>query len=225
MKVNEVILESSLTQTWQGVKSALTKGGSYAGGVERAKGQERINNLVNDSLPYWFKTQAAYQQRGINPTQMVPHLTQWTRKWFSSPNIPDYASQIKDFVDDDGIKKYFQLAASYYVANDLAASAAQSQPSQEQPDQQSQAQPVPAAQTNQPSATADTTSAKRWGSITRQLSGQPQQLPTTNSIFHTPTSFTAEFNKYAQNIGGATKASPALKNALKSIWNTLVGTT
>lgn len=207
MKVNEIILEGPISQTWQGIKSAFTKGGSYAGGVERAKGQERINKIVTDALPYWFKTQAAYQQRGIDAKQMGQYLTQWARQRFSSSSIPEYSAQVKDFVDDAGVKKYLQIAASYYLASELGAAPA-----------------APDTSENEPAA--DSTSASRWGSITRQLGDQPQQTqlaakPAINSIFQDPAAFSAEFNEYIQGIGGAQQASTELKNTLKAMWASL----
>ena len=125
MKVNEIIQEGPM---WDRIKSGASRVGSAITGAKAGytqnkslrQGQERIAKLAKDAEPYWIKTQAAYQQRGATPDQMGQYLTQWARKWYNTPTIPEYSSVVGSQYNANSIRKYLQTGASYYVAPDLA---------------------------------------------------------------------------------------------------------
>lgn len=138
MKVHEIIQEGPI---WDKIKSGVSKVGAGIAGAKAGfqqgksirQGQERITKLAKDAEPYWLKTQAAYQQRGVTPDQMGQYLTQWARKWYNTPTIPDYASVAGAQYSANGIRKYLQTGASYYIAPSLATTS----PDQKSPDQKS----------------------------------------------------------------------------------------
>ena len=114
MKVNEIIINEG--PVWQGIKSKLG-GGTYSSGYNVAKGQQEIAKMAKQVEPFWYKVQAGYQQQGVDPTAMADHLTNWARKWFQNSSIPSYSDAVKlPTVTGRGVRKYLQIATSYYVA-------------------------------------------------------------------------------------------------------------
>lgn len=218
MKVNEILHEGPILQ---GIKSGVAKIGSgiagaaagYAQSQAQRQSQQRIDKIAKETEPDWFKAQTAYQQRNVTPAQMGQYLTQWTRQWFNSPNIPDYASVIKSpQVTPLGVRQYLKIAASHYIAPDLNQD------------------PANAAPTTRTTSTGGTATPTATGQIHTAAATNPNQSAATsnvapsNPLFQDPAAFKAEFDKYIAGLGGAQTSNTALQDALKSMWLALGGT-
>lgn len=197
MKVNEILQEGPI---WDRIKSGASKIGT---GISNAKagfeqnkslrqGKERVAKLAKDAEPYWIKTQAAYQQRGVTPEQMGQHLTQWARKWYNAPTIPEYSSVIGNQYSSIGIRKYLQTGASYYVAPSLATTI---------PDQKS---PSPEEIRKEKLAAATrAANAQMAANQKAQAAPQPQAQPTTGTVAPaTSNSGIVPRNSTASSTGG-----------------------
>ena len=182
MKVNEIIQEGPM---WDRIKSGASKIGTgilnAKAGYEQNKslrqGKERIAKLAKDAEPYWIKTQAAYQQRGVTPDQLGQYLTQWARKWYNAPTIPDYSSVIGNQYSPIGIRKYLQTGASYYITPDVETTPPDSlqQPSTQPP----QSQPQSAAPQPAQSVASNNTPVTNVSSYAMPV--QTAQLPTAKN--------------------------------------------
>jgi hypothetical protein len=230
MRAKEIINEGPI---WQGVKSKLG-GGTYTSGYNVAKGQQQIAKMAKDSEPYWFKQQASYQQRNIDPKQLGDYLTQWARKWFNSPTLPGYEDAVRlPQVTDQGVRQYLKLAASHYLAPQLdatnggaAGGAAGGAPAADIPAPSTNAAGVNAmsAMASQLGSWAAPTSAtSSTGGVTTPTAKGVMHQAKTSALFQDPVKFKSEFDKYLKGIGNA-EINDELKNALKTMWMQAGGT-
>ena len=241
MRAKELVQEGPI---WSGIKSAVT-GGTYAAGANVAKGQQQIAKMAKDAEPTWFKTQAAYQQRGVDPKQLATYLTQWTRKWFEVPNLPDYATSVKSpQVTDQGVRKYLQIAASHYLAPDQEGGQQPAPGAGPTPGGTAGPTPAPGGGSPAPGGTAGPTPA---GSPTPApgVSGNPAPTPggtaeptpgaepqqpaapeapkaevdPAHAMFKDPAAFKAEWDKFvASKPNYNLITDPALLAVLKNMW-------
>lgn len=230
MRAKELVQEGPI---WSGIKSAVT-GGTYAGGANVAKGQQQIAKMAKDAEPTWFKTQAAYQQRGVDPKQLGAYLTQWARKWFEVPNLPDYATAVKSpQVTDQGVRQYLQIAASHYMAPDQEGGQQTPAPG---------GSPAPGGGSPAPGGTAGPTPAPGGGSpapggsptpepggATPAPGAEPQpaaapeapkaEVDPAQAMFRDPAAFKAEWDKFvASKPNYNLITDPELLSVLKNMW-------
>jgi hypothetical protein len=213
MRAKELVQEGPI---WSGITSKLS-GGTYTGGYNKAVGQQQIVKLAKDAEPTWFKTQAAYEQRGVDPQQMGPYLTQWARKWFEVPNLPDYSKAVKSpQVTDQGARQYLQIAASYYMAPDRAGGQQQTEPQQTKPQQTEPQQTEPQQTEPQQTTTGNTTpTTSNVASNTATVSS----VDPIHAMFKDPAAFKAEWDKFvASKPNYKLIADPALLAVLKNMW-------